>query len=107
MRSSRQRPTTRSLATALLAVPALLIGTPGVAFAAETGAAPVLDVAMLSPADPVLNYNGVANNAYVTSSATGTGGWFTGNDVTLNLSATDDDTVALFRVTIAGVAVEV
>ncbi len=107
MPSSRPLHAKRSLATALLAVPALLIGTPGVAFAAETGAPPVLDVATLSPVAPVLNYNGVANNAYVTSSSTGAGGWFTGNDVTLNLSATDDDAVALFRVTIAGSAVDV
>ncbi|WP_170991189.1 ThuA domain-containing protein [Herbidospora galbida] len=88
-------------------MPVLLVGTPGVANAAETGAAPVLDVATLSPVDPVLNYNGVANNAYVTSTSTGPGGWFTGNDVTLNLSATDDDAVALFRVTVAGTTVDV
>ncbi|WP_062430662.1 ThuA domain-containing protein [Herbidospora daliensis] len=88
-------------------MPALLLGTPGVALAAETGAPPVLDVATLSPVHPVPNYNGVANNAYVTSTSTGPGGWFTGNDVTLNLSATDDDAVNLFRVTVAGVTVEV
>ncbi len=107
MPSSRPRPTTRTLTTALLAVPVLLVGTPGVALAAESGAPPVLDVATLSPVHPVPNYNGVANNAYVTSTSTGPGGWFTGNDVTLNLSATDDDAVALFRVTIAGSTVEV
>ncbi len=78
------------------------------AVAAETGAPPVLDVATLSPVDPVLELQRRGEQRrYVTSTSTGPGGWFTGNDVTLNLSATDDDAVALFRVTIAGTTVDV
>ncbi|MEN3539392.1 ThuA domain-containing protein [Microbispora sp. ZYX-F-249] len=75
--------------------------------AAETGAAPVLDVATLSPvAGP--NYNGATNTAYTPSTTTGTNGWFTNGEVTLNLSATDDEAVASFRVTVGtDAAVEV
>ncbi|WP_182908023.1 ThuA domain-containing protein [Microbispora sp. H13382] len=102
MRSSRTRPGLRSrsaLAAAVLAVPAMVLGSQGPAAAAETGAAPVLDAATLSPvAEP--NYNGATNTAYTPSTTTGTNGWFTNGDVTLNLSATDDDAVASFRVTV-------
>ncbi|XVQ85947.1 hypothetical protein ACQP2K_00465 [Microbispora siamensis] len=81
-------------------MPALLLGAPGVALAAESGAAPVLDTATLSPVAEVLNYNGATTTAYTPSSTTGTNGWFTGGEVTLHLSATDDDAVASFRVTV-------
>ncbi|WP_169945094.1 ThuA domain-containing protein [Microbispora sp. H11081] len=82
----------------MLAVPALVLGSTGPA-AAETGAAPVLDVATLSPvAEP--SYNGATNTAYTPSTTTGAGGWFTNGDVTLNLSATDDEAVASFQVTV-------
>ncbi|MEU6409783.1 ThuA domain-containing protein [Microbispora sp. NPDC046933] len=84
----------------MLTVPALLLGAPGAALAAESGAAPVLDTATLSPVAEVLNYNGATTTAYTPSSTTGTNGWFTGDEVTLRLSATDDDAVASFRVTV-------
>ncbi|WP_182878973.1 MULTISPECIES: ThuA domain-containing protein [unclassified Microbispora] len=100
--SSRTRSGLRSraaLATAALAVPALVLGSTGPAAAAESGAAPVLDTATLSPiAEP--NYNGATNTAYTPSTTTGAGGWFINDEVTLNLSATDDDAVASFVVTV-------
>ena len=87
-----------------VAVAAIVALPTGSAFADDT-VAPVLNVAQLTPINPVPAYTSIiANSTWAPSTATGIRDWFTNGQATLNLSATDDTDVAKFTVKVGAAA---
>lgn len=101
---TRRKRVAAGSAAVTVAVAAIVAVPTGSAFADDT-VAPVLNVAQLTPINPIPAYTSIiANSTWAPSTATGIRDWFTNGQVTLNLSATDDVDVAKFTVKIGAAA---